>query len=448
MNRAAVVLTVALGVAGCAMRVTGIETPAPQRSRVTGTCLALSGGGLRSGAVSLGVLQQLHSAGELERLSYISTVSGGGYPVYGLAYRVIKDGAQLGDLLAEDGKHIRHADANAEFVGGKPLLAVPLVPFWALLSSLTPYSAAQPTYSAKIHRTFAGGLIPLWGHPKLHEWSTRRTAKMPVLIFGASAKAGSGAPRVGYPYEAADYFEMATDLSGSPHLGYYPSFGRELELREAATISGAAIDSPDGGVPDLLKAIKVGLGTNVSLPRSDKRVKAFLSDAGFVENLGILPLLRRGCTDILAFDNTHDPDGAFRSWMTFIVRADEEGWTLKSDLTSDEGKTLKENRNGWNLATHKWYASMSKDDATARIQLIKLGIDSANFASYPLTVRAFIGGVSRAQQGCSGSGLGLRCSFPLEATQRQSFSVGEFRAYRHLGRCLAERALNKEAYCQ
>ncbi len=41
--------------------------------------LALSGGGIRSAAFSLGVLQSLHQFGVIERIDYLSTVSGGGY---------------------------------------------------------------------------------------------------------------------------------------------------------------------------------------------------------------------------------------------------------------------------------------------------------------------------------------------------------------------------------
>src|SRR5580765_5410209 len=40
--------------------------------------LALSGGGIRSAALSLGVLQQLCASGLLSRVDYLSTVSGGG----------------------------------------------------------------------------------------------------------------------------------------------------------------------------------------------------------------------------------------------------------------------------------------------------------------------------------------------------------------------------------
>jgi hypothetical protein len=41
--------------------------------------LALSGGGVRSSAFCLGALQGLHQAGVLNRIDYLSTVSGGGY---------------------------------------------------------------------------------------------------------------------------------------------------------------------------------------------------------------------------------------------------------------------------------------------------------------------------------------------------------------------------------
>ena len=41
--------------------------------------LALSGGGIRSASFCMGVVQQLHVAGVMDRLHYMSTVSGGGY---------------------------------------------------------------------------------------------------------------------------------------------------------------------------------------------------------------------------------------------------------------------------------------------------------------------------------------------------------------------------------
>jgi patatin-like phospholipase len=43
------------------------------------TGIALSGGGIRSASFSLGVLQAINAAGILDRINYLSTVSGGGY---------------------------------------------------------------------------------------------------------------------------------------------------------------------------------------------------------------------------------------------------------------------------------------------------------------------------------------------------------------------------------
>src|SRR5262245_49334022 len=45
----------------------------------TEVALCLSGGGIRSATFSLGVIQALARMGWLERLTYLSTVSGGGY---------------------------------------------------------------------------------------------------------------------------------------------------------------------------------------------------------------------------------------------------------------------------------------------------------------------------------------------------------------------------------
>src|SRR5262249_24327123 len=56
----------------------GDEAPEdPHRWNLVG--VALSGGGMRSAAFNLGVLQALGRRGVLQRCDYLSTVSGGGY---------------------------------------------------------------------------------------------------------------------------------------------------------------------------------------------------------------------------------------------------------------------------------------------------------------------------------------------------------------------------------
>jgi hypothetical protein len=57
--------------------------------------LALSGGGIRSAAVSLGVLQALNNHGVLRNIDYLSTVSGGGYIGTSLTVTMSKSGGRF-----------------------------------------------------------------------------------------------------------------------------------------------------------------------------------------------------------------------------------------------------------------------------------------------------------------------------------------------------------------
>ncbi|MBF0161375.1 MAG: hypothetical protein HQL88_03715 [Magnetococcales bacterium] len=74
--------------------------------------LGLSGGGIRSASFNLGLLQALHVSGLMDKIHYLSTVSGGGY--IGAAYSWFKhrDGRQgfpftLPDALPQDPKRLR-----------------------------------------------------------------------------------------------------------------------------------------------------------------------------------------------------------------------------------------------------------------------------------------------------------------------------------------------------
>ena len=57
--------------------------------------LSLSGGGVRSAAVCLGVLQALNHHGKLRNVDYLSTVSGGGYIGSALTATMTKSGGQF-----------------------------------------------------------------------------------------------------------------------------------------------------------------------------------------------------------------------------------------------------------------------------------------------------------------------------------------------------------------
>jgi hypothetical protein len=72
--------------------------------------LALSGGGIRSAAVALGVLQALDERGTLKNVDYLSTVSGGGYM-----------GSSLSATMSVTGGQFVYARGDAEHARDKPL---------------------------------------------------------------------------------------------------------------------------------------------------------------------------------------------------------------------------------------------------------------------------------------------------------------------------------------
>src|SRR6202049_1159176 len=87
--------------------------------------LCLSGGGIRSGAFSLGVLQVLARHGLLTQFQYLSTVSGGGY-IGGWLSRWIaedpkQDGANIERVLArkEEILQVSSLRANSNFLTPK-----------------------------------------------------------------------------------------------------------------------------------------------------------------------------------------------------------------------------------------------------------------------------------------------------------------------------------------
>jgi hypothetical protein len=91
---------------------TGPESPA-----LDVTALALSGGGIRSASFSLGVLQALNEKGALDRLDYLSTVSGGGYMGSALSATMTKS---KGEFVFGKSTGTRGSDAKLTDVKDTP----------------------------------------------------------------------------------------------------------------------------------------------------------------------------------------------------------------------------------------------------------------------------------------------------------------------------------------
>ena len=81
--------------------------------------LALSGGGIRSAAFSLGVMKGLHEVGVLDRIGYLSTVSGGGFTGgWYVSHRADQWGAPSSDheLFAPGSRHIQRIVQSGHYL--------------------------------------------------------------------------------------------------------------------------------------------------------------------------------------------------------------------------------------------------------------------------------------------------------------------------------------------
>lgn len=407
----------------------------------------MSAGGLRSGAVSLGAIQGLHEKQALEHFKLVSTVSGGGYPVYGLLERMIRDKMTLRDLLRERGKFIADVERNADFIGKAALY------FWLPFQALDLPGAViarnsgslQTEYIVEIDQTFGGTAVQPSGRRSFNRArDIHKIQGFPMPIFGASGSIGTMQPGADHEYTFDYYFEMSPDVSGSPAIGYFSDFSRKVTTGEAVAISAAALD-----LPVVAKMLNIGVGSSFQMRAASGRDVSFhLADGGFTEKLALLPLLRRGCTDILVFDSSGSDDGsAFQAWNTFTSRLPQEaGWKISEggELRAVTSRQLppEHAEQLWDLPHHVWEAELQQDSRRVHIQLVRLGVDRVMGLHYPPEVQRFMqqnwNGMMPA---CEGSPPAERCSFPMESTYRQSFTPEEFRAYRLLGKWLAKLAV-------
>jgi predicted acylesterase/phospholipase RssA len=91
--------------------------------------LAMSGGGVRSAAFCMGALQGMAGAGLIDRIDYLSTVSGGGYVGTAMTIAMSSDGAKFPFAKDEnvDGEtdHTQHIRDNSRYLLPKGLKSLP-----------------------------------------------------------------------------------------------------------------------------------------------------------------------------------------------------------------------------------------------------------------------------------------------------------------------------------
>ncbi len=265
--------------------------------------LALSGGGIRSASFSIGVLKALYDKdieGErlLNQIDIISSVSGGGYAsLWAISHYLsgsTPSDTKFGEKIFDDGLFVRNIcrlQSESNFVTKKTI-------FTTLFGS---NKKAFETYEDKILNTFGNSWKQNTKENKLNALLAYvESEKMPYFIFNTTLERGE----LG---KLGQVVEITPEYIGNPVLGYYKwkqdSEMEVLRISEAVTISAA-------GVRVKLKRKLHNFSKEVI-----RRKKLTLYDGGYSENLGALPLIRRGVKNVIISDAEHDPGYKFGGYL-------------------------------------------------------------------------------------------------------------------------------------
>lgn len=287
------------------------------------------------------------------------------------------------------------------------------------------------------------------------ELGEREGQTFPRLLVCASAnvtKAGETPPG-----RAAMPFVFSTSSVGVP--GYEaPLQGRwnTLTVPQAVAMSGAAVSPLMGkktiqAVRFLMALMNVRLGVWMANPRlGDNAPKGrarphmlikemlglarptdsyiYVTDGGHFDNLGLVELLRRGCTTVFCLDGGGDPPGVFRALGEAVALSRSE---LQVDVEIDPTPIAPADdsglaQRGFALGTLRFRASPDgaelADDPIGRIVYCRAAVTE----DAPWDVRDFARRDAR---------------FPFHSTMDQLFTDEKFESYRALGAHTAREAI-------
>jgi hypothetical protein len=356
--------------------------------------IALSGGGSRSAAFSLGVLAALRDAGRhphlaevhetLTNVDIISSVSGGGYANYYLAVNGLSYAALDYQALLEPGPPLSTAASrgltDTLWLGWSFVTPLVCLPFRYLFSVVPSEGPGLACGHSNYFISLAGAYDP---HSFFHSADlsalkdkTSTTDRRAFPIFVATVYVGedrrcSKVPASSLTSLFTSVFEMNPVRSGSEWVGYEPTEPQRIgstekgefrvELAEAAGTSGAGIDQRTSGACKWIHAFGYSLGLSIDRfygvrpelsggavtdDREDAnledRRKAFydngvgplsiaLVDGGETENLAVYPLIKRLTRNILIVDGEFDPEQQFGAYWCLKTKLATQGIELRID---------------------------------------------------------------------------------------------------------------------
>lgn len=500
-------------------------------------CLALSGGGMRSLAFTAGVLHALEKSGLYSKTEVISSVSGGGYTTYWLASAVAQGATETAVLADSTTASLTHLRQHA----GE--LLSPTTRLSALGAILAPPDDPKGwTDHAVDFLDFAMGAIEIKEAKWNNSYGTRlekmlvRTSKwpmmssvvprltsqrlqdlvasgrLPVPVWLTTARPvglpqcvpAQGADEIAERSRPLTYtaFEISPSGVGSEELGFLTHM--LIEPRSAMAASAAAMCVPFNSQCSFLSLADASVNVNnypvprdpldpPTRPPPNTDRKFDLIDGGIADNLGVFPLVRRLCSDIIVVDGEFDPYLVFEGYGYLkqqlaaldialdvpeleVVAARNRVSPLSADGTvpckdgvclirprpecarrapdsactaSDQlVSAVFEGQIGPILIATKApgvpvESPWEYGERTLRVRYVKLSLDRNNLDAYPASVRE-----RYLQQtairldpspACTAAAKNEACTFPHELTADLDYRGGQLEAYWDLGRCIIER---------
>lgn len=263
--------------------------------------LALSGGGIRSGSYSIGVMKALFDAGIIDNVDAISTVSGGGFAAYWAFGKQLK---------APEGRFGARSFAGSEYLSGSCSLMKRSQMYgkWKMFKSLfLSGGKASESWARSIHKTF-GQNDPQLANITLDSLASSDEKKsLPYLIINTSL--------------------LSEETENLEPLCEYQALVELTPARIGSSLYGTSDWSIENPSPKTRKAISTSAAGKAKIKQSYRRFSSkvegtrkdpntvHLYDGGCSENLGALSLIKRRIENIVIVDAEHDPYYRFGSYV-------------------------------------------------------------------------------------------------------------------------------------
>lgn len=346
--------------------------PFPARGGKVDWGLALSGGGLRSAAFSIGAMKALYDLGLLDDIDVISSVSGGGYASYWLYSRYDGRAAtRFGDGAFADRDFPRNVCTLASKSEFFPLDRM-------IAAVFSPRDRAFKKYRDAIEWSFG------------HEDGRTRAEKR---------EAGSAAMR---PLNA---------LAGQINAGLAPYFILNTTIDDDRTRSGRIADKldktfeigptyrgsellkfaewHDGDLPINTWCDGIAMSAAALRWKLSRRIgnhsdvlegpEIDLADGGLSENLAALPLIRRGISNIVIVDAENDPGYKFESYVKLKNYLTGKNISLSVMAIDDFLTDRKKRGKTFNEAAVATGAARFADGSSSKIYYVKMSRPASIF---------------------------------------------------------------------